>query len=201
MTGASRSSRPSSTSCITSVAVHTLVIDPIWNSESGVASTPVRRLRTPYAVSATSPSGQDRRARRPGRRACPRAVPAAAASAGCRCSCGQRRGSTPGRPRRPHRSSAAASVRHDHCSGSSCPDDLLAALGVVPWGVFYIILFSLLAGSARRCRRNRHVADGRSRRPATTRATGNGGSARRSGPSRGTTGASRPLTVLAPGAE
>jgi len=29
--------------------------------------------------------------------------------------------------------------------GSSCPDDLLAAVGVVPLGVFYIILFSLIA--------------------------------------------------------
>ena len=31
---------PSSTSCITSVLVQSLVMDPIWKTESGVASTP-----------------------------------------------------------------------------------------------------------------------------------------------------------------
>src|ERR671920_506920 len=39
--GASRSSLPSSTSCMTTVAVHTLVMEPIWKTESSVASTPV----------------------------------------------------------------------------------------------------------------------------------------------------------------
>src|SRR4051794_16221956 len=52
--GRSRSTLPSSTSCITNVAVQTLVIEPIWNSESGVASTPVRMFRTPYAASPIS---------------------------------------------------------------------------------------------------------------------------------------------------
>ena len=37
-TGASRSSLPSSTSCMARVAVHTLDMDPIWNSVSVVAS-------------------------------------------------------------------------------------------------------------------------------------------------------------------
>ena len=55
-TGASSSTRPSSTSCMTSVAVQTFVIEPIWNSESVVASTPVSRLSVPEAAAATSPS-------------------------------------------------------------------------------------------------------------------------------------------------
>ena len=55
-TGASRSSSPSSTSCTTSVAVHTFVIEPIWNSESGVTSTPVALLRTPAPVAVMLPS-------------------------------------------------------------------------------------------------------------------------------------------------
>ena len=46
-TGASRSRRPSSTSCITSDAVQSFVVEPIWNTESGVASTPVARLEHP----------------------------------------------------------------------------------------------------------------------------------------------------------
>src|SRR4051794_26132733 len=54
-TGASSSTRPSSTSCITRVAVQTLVIDPIWNTESVVAATPVAVLSTPAAASTTSP--------------------------------------------------------------------------------------------------------------------------------------------------
>ena len=55
-TGASRSSRPSSTSCMTSVAVHTFVIEPIWKSESGVTSTPVALLSTPVPVVVIDPS-------------------------------------------------------------------------------------------------------------------------------------------------
>src|SRR5882757_487290 len=39
---------------MTSVAVHTLVIDPTWNTESGVAATPVALLSTPAAASTTS---------------------------------------------------------------------------------------------------------------------------------------------------
>ena len=38
------------------VAVHSLVIEPIWNSESVVASTPVPLCRSPAAWSTTSPS-------------------------------------------------------------------------------------------------------------------------------------------------
>ena len=55
-TGASSSTRPSSTSCITSVAVQTLVIEPTWKTESAVASTPVAVLSTPAAVSMISSS-------------------------------------------------------------------------------------------------------------------------------------------------
>ena len=65
-TGASRS-RPSSTSCMTSVAVHTFVIEPIWKSESGVTSTPVALLSTPVPVVVIDPSEQDPE-RRPGTR-------------------------------------------------------------------------------------------------------------------------------------
>ncbi len=46
-TGESRSSNPSSTSCMIRVAVQTLLIEPIWNNVSGVAATPVRVLTTP----------------------------------------------------------------------------------------------------------------------------------------------------------
>nr|WP_244632023.1 hypothetical protein [Microbacterium sp. Se63.02b] len=45
--GASRSSLPSSTSRITTEVVHTLLIEPIWNTESSVVSIPVRALRMP----------------------------------------------------------------------------------------------------------------------------------------------------------
>ena len=38
------SSSPSSTSCMTRVVVQTFVIEPIWKTESGVASTPVAVL-------------------------------------------------------------------------------------------------------------------------------------------------------------
>ena len=41
---------------MTSVAVQSLVIDPIWKTESAVASTPVAVLSTPAAASMTSPS-------------------------------------------------------------------------------------------------------------------------------------------------
>ena len=41
---------------MTSVAVHTFVIEPIWNTESGVASTCVDVLSTPAAASMISPS-------------------------------------------------------------------------------------------------------------------------------------------------
>ena len=40
---------------MTRVLVQSLVIEPIWKTESGVASTPVARLRTPAASSTTSP--------------------------------------------------------------------------------------------------------------------------------------------------
>ena len=49
------SSSPSSASCMTSVAVQVLVIEPIWKTESVVASTPVAWLSTPAAKSKTSP--------------------------------------------------------------------------------------------------------------------------------------------------
>ena len=38
---------PSSISCMIMVAVHTFVMDPTWNSESGVVSTPVPLFSTP----------------------------------------------------------------------------------------------------------------------------------------------------------
>ncbi len=41
---------------MTSVAVQSLVIDPIWKTESAVAVTPVALLSTPAAPSTTSPS-------------------------------------------------------------------------------------------------------------------------------------------------
>ena len=47
MTGASRSSLPSSTSCMASVAVQTLDMEPIWNSVSVVASTLAGQLAYP----------------------------------------------------------------------------------------------------------------------------------------------------------
>src|SRR3984885_15110465 len=50
----SSDSRPSPTSCMTIVVVHTLVMDPIWNSESEVARTPVSAFSTPCAAAATS---------------------------------------------------------------------------------------------------------------------------------------------------
>jgi hypothetical protein len=53
-TGVSRSTRPSSTSCITSAAVQTFVTEPIWNRVSVVASTPVSRLTTPVAASTSA---------------------------------------------------------------------------------------------------------------------------------------------------
>ena len=48
-TVASRSTLPSSTSCSTSELVQSLVIDPIWNTESVVASTSVDMLNSPAA--------------------------------------------------------------------------------------------------------------------------------------------------------
>src|SRR5262245_66314122 len=41
---------------MTTVVVQTLVIDPIWNRESAVASTPVSMLSTPDATVSISPS-------------------------------------------------------------------------------------------------------------------------------------------------
>jgi len=52
----SRDSRPSSASCMIIVAVHTLVMDPIWNSESGVVATPVAAFSTPWAARVSRPS-------------------------------------------------------------------------------------------------------------------------------------------------
>ena len=63
--GASRSSRPSSTSCMTIVAVHTLEMDPIWNTESVVASTPVSTLSRPCEASTSSSSAPGRNRRMP----------------------------------------------------------------------------------------------------------------------------------------
>ncbi len=40
---------------MTSVAVQVLVMEPIWKTESAVASTPVAWLSTPLANSKTSP--------------------------------------------------------------------------------------------------------------------------------------------------
>ena len=57
--GSSRSTLPSSTSCITSVAVHTLVIDPIWKTESAVASTPVDRAQQAGGVVDDLAAGED----------------------------------------------------------------------------------------------------------------------------------------------
>src|SRR6185437_7197530 len=54
----SSDSLPSSMSCMIIVAVHGLVIDPIWNSESGVTGTPVAVLSTPVAASCCCPSAQ-----------------------------------------------------------------------------------------------------------------------------------------------
>ncbi len=54
VSGASRSSSPESTSCMTRVAVQTFVMEPIWKSESVVAGTPVSVLSTPWAVSTSS---------------------------------------------------------------------------------------------------------------------------------------------------
>ena len=71
-TVASYESRPSSTSWATIVAVQVLVIEPIWNTLSGVTSTPVRVLSTPvrvHGLAAVGPhaehrSGDPRRAGR-----------------------------------------------------------------------------------------------------------------------------------------
>ena len=49
------SSSPSSASCMISVPVQVLVMDPIWKTESVVASTPVAWLSTPAAKSMTCP--------------------------------------------------------------------------------------------------------------------------------------------------
>jgi hypothetical protein len=54
-TGASSPSWPRSTSRMNAVAVYDFVIEPIWNSVSGVTSTPVSRLSTPAAAVLTSP--------------------------------------------------------------------------------------------------------------------------------------------------
>ena len=48
--------RPSSTSCMTRVAVRTFVIEPIWKTESAVTSTPVAVLSTPAPTAEISPS-------------------------------------------------------------------------------------------------------------------------------------------------
>ena len=53
-TGSSRSARPASTSCMISVVVMSLVFEPIWNTVSGVAATPVLVLITPVANSSSS---------------------------------------------------------------------------------------------------------------------------------------------------
>src|SRR3984885_16064731 len=46
--------RPSSMSCMIIVVVHTLEMDPIWNSEPTVARTLVSAFSTPCAAAATS---------------------------------------------------------------------------------------------------------------------------------------------------
>src|SRR5579863_1916707 len=65
----SRDSSPSSISCMIMVAVHSLVIDPTWNTESVLTRTPVARLRTPCAASISCPSAQ-MPSTAPGTRAC-----------------------------------------------------------------------------------------------------------------------------------
>ena len=54
---------------MTTVAVQTFVIDPIWKTESGVASMPVALFRRPYATSTTSSSDVGTEAEDPERRA------------------------------------------------------------------------------------------------------------------------------------
>ena len=53
-TGASSSTTPSSTSCITSVAVNTFEMEPIWKTLSVVAGCFERRLSTPEAAATVS---------------------------------------------------------------------------------------------------------------------------------------------------
>src|SRR5690606_24710584 len=56
ISGASRSSRPSSASISSSVAVKTFVTLPSWKTGSDVAATPVARFSVPAANVCTSPS-------------------------------------------------------------------------------------------------------------------------------------------------
>lgn len=56
MTGVSSEKVPCSTNCMIWVAVHTLVIEPIWNRESVRTGWPVSRLSTPVANSCIRPS-------------------------------------------------------------------------------------------------------------------------------------------------
>src|ERR1700730_692507 len=68
-TVASSDSRPSSISCMIIVAVHTLVMDPIWNSQPCVVPPPVAAFSTPYAARLSRPSAQTPSAA-PGTRSC-----------------------------------------------------------------------------------------------------------------------------------
>ncbi len=49
-TGVSRANLPSSTSCMTTVAVHTLLTEPICQTESSVEGWPVPAWRTPVTA-------------------------------------------------------------------------------------------------------------------------------------------------------
>jgi hypothetical protein len=55
-TGSSRAMTPAWTACMTSVAVYTLVIDPIWKRVVGSTGAPVATLVTPQAARWVSPS-------------------------------------------------------------------------------------------------------------------------------------------------
>src|SRR5580700_10568097 len=65
----SRDSSPASISCMIMVAVHNLVIDPTWNTESVLTCTRVARLRTPQAARISCPPAQ-MPSTAPGTRAC-----------------------------------------------------------------------------------------------------------------------------------
>ena len=63
-TGVSRVNFPSSTSCMTTVAVHTLLTEPICQTESSVAGWPVPAWRTPVTAVTSSSAAPSRPTRR-----------------------------------------------------------------------------------------------------------------------------------------
>ena len=65
---ASRCRRPCSANCMISVAVHSLVMDPIWNTAAGVACTPVSQLMTPSGHGGHLVTVEDRQGEAPGTR-------------------------------------------------------------------------------------------------------------------------------------